>query len=292
MNFQRLELKHIDLLRPFFKMNESRICDCTLGGTFMWRDFFNTRFCIEDGILFFRVSYFNGADAFPPPMGEHNGEPYGSLISHCRSENIPVRLCSVSKQCLERILAIYPDAKYRTDPAWSDYVYNSTDLATLAGRRYSGQRNHVNRFIRENPDWSFEKIDGGNIAAVREYFVESFKAQPKDSATYNEGNAKTLEILDNYESYNAVGGTLRVGGRIIGASIGEIMGDTLFVHTERSDLTVPGSYQILTRSFSEMFSSDKVKYINREEDDGDEGLRTAKMSYHPAMLLEKYFVEI
>ena len=292
MDFSKLELCHIDTLRPFFAENESRICDCTIGGTFMWRRFFNTHFAVADGVLFFRVDYFNKGQSFTPPMGSCGVEAYERLIAHCREEGVPVRLCAVSERDLMKIMDRWPRAIYETDPAWSDYVYRSTDLATLAGRRYSGQRNHINRFIRDNPDWSFERIGANNLPEVRSYFTESFENQPKASITYNEGNLSTLEILDNFEAYRAVGGALRAGGRIIGASIGEITGDTLYVHTERSDLSVPGSYPVLTRSFSAEFTSDSVIYINREEDDGDEGLRNAKQSYHPAMMLQKFFVTI
>ena len=89
-----------------------------------------------------------------------------------------------------------------------------------------------------------------------------------------------------------VGGLLKTEGKIIGLSIGEILGDTLFVHVEKSLREVQGAYPLLVREFAKCFAADSVNFINREEDDGNEGLRTSKMSYHPVKLLEKYLVTV
>ena len=44
---------------------------------------------------------------------------------------------------------------------------------------------------------------------------------------------------------------------------------------------------MINRSFLEHEAAG-LQYVNREDDAGDEGLRKAKLSYHPAYMLEKY----
>jgi hypothetical protein len=83
-----------------------------------------------------------------------------------------------------------------------------------------------------------------------------------------------------------------VDGKIVGMSIGECLNDTLFIHIEKCLREYEGSYPMLVRSFAREYVTDNIKYINREEDDGDIGLRTSKQSYHPVALLKKYTVRI
>jgi hypothetical protein len=192
---------------------------------------------------------------------------------------------------LEIIKGMYPHARAYTDRAWSDYLYDARDIMDLSGRRYSGQRNHINKFVREYPDWSFERVAPGGLDDVREFFVRYSSEHVKDYQAYNEGNVKTIELIDNYAAYRQFGGALYVGGSIAGASFGELVGDTLFVHIEKADTEYQGAYPMLVNQFAKAFAGGAA-YINREEDDGVQGLRTSKMSYHPARLLDKYVVEI
>lgn len=294
MDFKPLGLEHISLLRPYFQHNLCRICDCTIGGTFIWRDLFKTEFAIEDDILYFKVRYLTGETAFTPPRGESSDDKaiYDRIVDYCSGIGLSPRLCAVSSGRLETIQALYPNARATTDRAWSDYLYMADDIVNLAGRRYSGQRNHINRFRKEYPDWRFEVIDGGNLAEVREFFRLYAQEHQKNSDVYDEGNSKTLEVLDNLELYGLIGGLLRVGANIVGASLGEIVGDTLFVHTEKAETAYNGAYPMLVNQFARQFAVDGVTRINREEDDGVEGLRISKLSYHPCELLDKYVVEL
>ena len=50
---------------------------------------------------------------------------------------------------------------------------------------------------------------------------------------------------------------------------------------------------MLTNQFLRFYASgDEIKFVNREEDCGDEGLRKSKLSYNPVELIEKNTVTI
>ena len=85
---------------------------------------------------------------------------------------------------------------------------------------------------------------------------------------------------------------LLVDGEIVGFSLGEIIGATLFPHIEKADRDYEGCYQMLVAQFAQQFAHEGISFINREDDTGDLGLRTSKLSYHPVALLEKYTVTV
>ena len=61
------------------------------------------------------------------------------------------------------------------------------------------------------------------------------------------------------------------------------------VHFEKciSEYALNGGYAFINKEFASMLNEDII-YINREEDVGIEGLRKAKMSYRPKMIVKKY----
>ena len=289
MEFKKLALNCIEQLRPYFSDNQCRICDCTVGGTFMWRDHHGTEYAIEDGLLYLKTTF--PEISFAPPRGPKSGRgSYDRIIEYCAGNGLKARLCSVSDAALEEILGIFPGAEAISDRACSDYLYRSEDIISLAGRKYSTQRNHINRFLKENPAWSFEPITADNLDGARAFFEKYAREHIKDYPAYTEGNRKALEVLDNMCAYGQFGGLLIVNGGIIGASLAEIMGDTMYIHVEKADASYHGSYPMLMNRFAKTFAADGAAFINREEDDGVEGLRKSKLSYHPVELLDKYTV--
>ena len=81
-------------------------------------------------------------------------------------------------------------------------------------------------------------------------------------------------------------------GKIIAISIGEVVGDTLIVHIEKGLTEYDGVYPTMASEFAKAFAEDGVKYINREEDCGEQGLRTSKLQYQPIEIKEKNMVVV
>ena len=176
---------------------------------------------------------------------------------------------------------------------WNDYLYLASDIVELRGKKFSGQRNHINKFKKLYPSATFTEITEADVEDIKAFchgYFHDFGAEYGEEAAYEEEHI--YEQLDNLLAYGQNTGVLRVNGDVVGFSIGEVVGEVLIIHTEKANKAYDGVYPMLVQSFAKMHVTEKVKYINREEDCGVEGLRTSKRSYHPICLLNKNSVVI
>lgn len=292
LEFTKLEFQHIPQIRPYFQRQGRRTCDCTMGSTLMWRDYFDNRFAIADDTLVFRSRGWDGGYAFTVPIGADLDGMLARVEEYCAGAGIDPVFCAVTPTDLERLKQRWPEAAADGNRDWFDYLYESRDMVELAGRKFANQRNHIHRFERDNPAWSFAPMTGADIAEARAFYRRHLQNREKEGATAREEAEKVFEVLDHFEEYAFLGGLLRVEGEIVGLSMGEVVRDTLFVHIEKADTRYSGVYQKLVNCFAREFVTDQVRYINREEDVGDPGLRKSKLSYRPVALLEKYTVRV
>ena len=292
MHFKPLSISDIEQIAPFFSSLKSRTCDYTVGGMFMWRDFYHIEFAISNGTFFSRL--------FDEDQKPHYNIPIGSDIVAGINEIIKFekQFCPVVKFCTvpEEYIDCFNSAKLLNETVeqdmYFDYLYSAKDLIELRGKKFSGQRNQISQFKRSNENWSFINISDIDIKEVISFFSSSYHIAEDASEYETEENAKVLEVLNNLKKYNMFGGVLYSGEKIVGFSLGEIQNDTLYTHIEKADRNCKGAYQMLVNQFSTRFASGKVEYINREEDMGDTGLRISKQSYHPISRLKKYSVEV
>lgn len=292
LDFHPLQLEDLPKLRPFFTQNSSRICDPTLGTVFIWRDIYQTQWAIYNDSLYFKVSYPSLGETFTLPLCGNRQEHYTQIAAYCCQHKIPIAFYPIPKDELESIQNFFPNSAAISERDNFDYLYRAEDMMYFRGKKLSGQRNHVNKFLKTYGNWLFRPITPEDVPALKAFLDRYASRWDKAAVTFQEDIAKTHEVLDNLSAYGLLGGMLLVDGQIAGFSLGEIIGDTLFIHIEKADRDFEGCYQMLVAQFAQQFARDGVEFINREDDTGDLGLRTSKLSYHPIALLEKFTVTV
>jgi hypothetical protein len=70
--------------------------------------------------------------------------------------------------------------------------------------------------------------------------------------------------------------------------------DTMDIHFEKAREDVPGAYNAINREFARYLRAKypQLKWLNREDDVGLEGLRKAKLSYNPHHFNEKHWARL
>ena len=170
-----------------------------------------------------------------------------------------------------------------------DYIYDVNKLADLAGKKLHSKRNHIHRFDDQFPDWLSEPITAENVEDCVE--MERVWAAAKDhDDTLSEETISILEALYLREELGLKGVLIRAGGKVVAFSMGSFTSPDCFdVHYEKAFGEIQGAYAVVNREMARMIRAQypEVKWFNREDDLGLEGLRKAKLSYYPDILLEK-----
>jgi hypothetical protein len=283
------------IVAPFFNARADRFCDRTVGVNYMWRVPFDGAYAITNGCLILKVSYGVKGVHFTYPIGQNPEAAMDVLEDYCHEIGLPLQFASVSEPEIEELKARYPQITVSANRDFFDYLYHYEDLATFAGRRYSAQRNHINRFVKQWPNWEYRPPTREDIPAAQAFLREWIERKAADGPLSRSEEIEArgcADLLDAMHDFGMSGGLITVNGAIAAFSIGEILGDTLFVHCEKGDTRFPGVYQMMVREFAAHSAAPSLRYINREDDSGDLGLRQSKLAYRPCALLEKSIVVV
>ncbi len=189
------------------------------------------------------------------------------------------------KQTLEELFPNTFAFSYNRD--YSDYIYLVEDLMYLKGKKFHGKRNHINQFLKNN-EFTYEPMTPENIPECRE-MNEKWKEQNDSGDSRSlETELRAVDMAFRYfEKFGFVGGLIRIRGEVAAFTIGErLNSDTFVSHIEKAYHDIQGLYPMINQQFA-LNCMEGYKYVNREEDMGVEGLRKAKLSYNPVIILEK-----
>ena len=280
--------KNMDILRPFFSRYGGVFNDLTLGARFMWGDEFDIKCAIVGDTLILRETY-GGSTTFYYPMGKDVNGAISAVEEYCAKTGTDIIFRCLTEKQAQELSERYAGAKINYLRDWSDYIYPAEQFKTYAGKKLSGQRNHVNRFKKLYPDYKVSFITETDVPRIKDFLKEYEKENDLGGLAKDE-EARVYGLLDNMENLGQFGILITVGGEIVSFSVGETVGDMLFVHIEKGLKEYGGVYPTTAQEFAKAFAAGGVKFINREEDCGDLGLRVSKTQYHPSEIKPKYYI--
>lgn len=254
----------------------------------MWSNFYDIRWAVEDGVLYI----FSGNVAWQP-FGAAKKMP-GAI------EKILGLTCEF--EFLEKNfvaeLEKYPAAQFEisSNPDKSDYVYAAQDLINLSGRKFHGKKNHLNQFYKEYPTAEYAAITPEIIPQCLERLDTWYEAQianfPSLTANLDAERQAIREIFSDFEYFGLKGGAILIGEKVVAFTFGEqLNSDTAVIHVEKADAEIRGAYAAINQQFlAQEWAA--MKFVNREEDLGIEGLRRAKESYRPIKMVDKFSAKV
>ena len=295
MRFRQITLADKELFCTYLSGRRHDLITYNFTNFYLWRNWDPYGWAEVEGALAIK-SDFSGWDAVLPPFSPADGpilKATQALIDWYKERNVPFLMTEVSATVYAFYEFHWPGRFTATEFAPGfNYVYNQQDLAQLAGQKYAAKRNHVHRFMRENPDFLFLPLTTEMLEGCRELEMSWLKTHDENSEAIRQEHSGVMDALDHWQELGCAGAVLVAGGRVVAFSIGDPLNeDTFAIHIEKADSSVHGSFQAINQFFARDYCAG-YRYINRAEDMGHPGQRKAKQSYHPHHLEKKYFLRL
>lgn len=289
IEFKPISLSDKPIFDDYFNKTDFNNAEKNFSNLFMWKKTYEYEYAIINDCLCIKGKLRDNKKPFCHfPYGGCDIKDALSLIKEAFKKEgdalIIKPLLPEMKKCLEKTL---DDFTLIEDRDSFDYIYTSNKLITLSGSKLRNKRRWLKKF-RENYDYTYEEINSNNLIEAKEFTINIIKNSNNDIDEI----IAMEEMFDNLFELGIKGCIIRIGGEIVGVSTGEeLTKDTVIIHCERADTNFEGIYNCINQEFCEKQWSD-YKFINREEDLGIEGLRQAKLTYRPDLLLSKYIAKI
>lgn len=294
LKFKALQLEDKELFDSYIKRCKFLTSEYSFISLFIWRKVFDTQYCIFKDTLIIKKKSKEFGSFFMQPIGykdEDLIEIVETLIEYKKANNMEYLFRNVETPFLEELNRV-SDNKFEIGIEENnfDYIYESENLINLSGRKFSSKRNHITRFVN-NYNYRVEEINKNNIPECISAAKQWCLANNCDGLISYETES-IITMLNNYDILNFHGIVVYVDDKISAFTIGEKVSDEMaIIHVEKAFSEVHGLYPFINRTFVEKFFKD-IKFINREDDMGIEGLRKAKQSYHPYKLEYKQTVNL
>ncbi|MBR4138070.1 MAG: DUF2156 domain-containing protein [Bacteroidales bacterium] len=298
LSFHKLTLSDREAVQAVTLNSGRRNCNYTFANLVGWQFWYYTEVCVLDDAVVLRYTHegeraymvCTSKDISKELLDALLNDSQGNLVLIGLEDDQVMKLSTINSQLsisIEQVRNQY------------DYIYRRTDLAVLQGGHLQAKRNHVHRFRTAHPDFEYRQLTPELFNECRR-LTEIWQEEKNQNENENENEKETIDaeyrvmetIFSNWDALGMIGGSIFIDGQMVAFTYGAaVTNDTIDVCVEKADRHIEGAFAIINQQFAEHLPEQFV-YLNREEDMGIPGLRKAKLSYHPEILLTYNVVHI
>ena len=204
LEFKPVTKQEAPRLRRYYQTCEFGLCEYSVGTKLMWKAALHPAWAEIAGCLVVR-NEIDGQVVFDYPVPGPEGDEDAALEAienDCLERGIPPVISVVPECRAAKLLGRYPYVRVSDVRTWRDYVYYREDLQFFAGRRYSGQRNHINKFRSKWPDAQFRPLTAADAAATlrRAKRSQRYSARLAHVAAVSAGDGVVIVTLSRPDS--------------------------------------------------------------------------------------------
>ena len=297
LNFHTLSIADRETYQAVSLRSGRRNCNFTFANLVGWQFWFHTEVCILPNCVVLRFTLDGERAYMLCCAGTPSCELLQSICDDCGGRltllglEDEAALQLQQNACHEGIDIVVAPQRNQYD-----YIYRRTDLASLAGGKLKAKRNHVNKFRAEHPDFEYRELSPAMFDECRRLEALWREERGDNNPSFGDTIAAEQRVVENvfahWDALGMLGGSIWLDGRMVAFTYGAaVTTDTFDVCVEKADRTIDGLFAVINQQFC-AHMPERFVYVNREEDMGLEGLRKAKLSYHPEILLTYNVVTI
>lgn len=290
--FEKLSIDHKELVQAI--VNNFPTSDFNFAGLFTWDTADVVKISGLNGNLVIQSADYLTHEKFYSFIGDNEvDKTIDGILKFASKEgdqtNLKLITETVAKNISDKLFNIYEDRDN------FDYVYHTTDLTDLPGKKNQKERQKLHRFTRKHGDNVTEKEIDLNNDQDRESIEEIIKnwgisRAREDKDVKNELMA-IRKALDHHKTLSLKAFGVYDKDKLIAFTVFEILPHKMAIaHFDKADTQYEDVYVHMKHRLAKHLTTLDVERVNYEQDLGLEGLRRSKESFHPHTFIKKYTV--
>jgi hypothetical protein len=279
--FRQLDMGDKSRFDSLFGHLQPRASELTFAGLYLFRTAHDYCLFLIGDALVIRGKGYDGTPYCLPPLG-------GDVTGACKQLlNAGIDLYGIDDNVATQLRGEVA-GEIEEDRDSFDYLYLREELAGLPGNRFHKKKNRISYFTARHSH-EVDLYSAQHLCGCLQLLDEWGRiAEVEGNRSFGLEMDATVEALTQAAPLGLEGVVVTVAGVVRAFALGERLNrETAVCHFEKADHFMEGLSQLVNREFARLLFTD-CRYLNREQDLGEPGLRNAKLSYHPVELVKKY----